>query len=462
MSRRGRRATSGEGPEDAAARRLRRWLGAAGAQLSEDALARVMLALSVPERTTCDEHWPLWRHRGQEEPASDGFGRDWRVWLMMAGRGFGKTRAGAEWTSARARAMPGARIALIGASVEEVVKVMVEGQSGLIAVAATGETPEWRAAKRELAWPNGATAFAYSGERPEKLRGPEHHFAWCDELAKWGKPQASWDNLMLGLRLGEAPRTLVTTTPRPVAALKAIIGLERTVVTRGRTRDNPYLCAEYKETMALMYGGTRLGRQELDGHLFEDVAGALWSRELIEACRTAPARGRAGMARVVIGVDPPASADGDACGIVACGADASGTCHVLGDHSADGLSPGGWAAKVAAAAESWGADRVVAEANNGGAMVEAVLRNACAAMPVTLVHASDGKSARAEPAATAFEAGRVKIAGRFPALEDQLCGMTIGGLYAGPGRSPDRADAMVWALAELLRGAGPAPAIRLL
>jgi phage terminase large subunit-like protein len=209
-------------------------------------------------------------------------------------------------------------------------------------MAATGETPAWRAATCELARPNGATAFAYSGGPPEKLRGLEH------ELAKWGKPQASWDNLMLGLRLGEASRTLVTTTPRPVAALKAIIGLERTIVTRGRTRDNPYLCAEYKKTMALMYGGTRLRRQELDGHLFEDVAGALWPRELFEQCRTVPAKGGTGMVRVVIGVDPPASADCDACGIVACGADASGTSHVLGDHSVDGLSPDGWAANFEA------------------------------------------------------------------------------------------------------------------
>ncbi|MFC7499396.1 terminase large subunit domain-containing protein [Enterovirga sp. GCM10030262] len=269
---------------------LRRWLEAAGAQLSDAALTRTMLSLSPGERMTLGEHWPLWTNPGQEEPPGD-----WRVWLMMAGRGFGKTRAGAEWVSARARETSGARIALVGASVEEVVKVMVKGQSGLIAVARTGEEPAWLASKGELRWPNGAIGFAYSGARPDKLRGPEHHFAWCDELAKWRQAQASWDTLMMGLRLGEAPRTMVTTTPRPITALKTIIGLERTVTTGGRTADNPHLPEDYQLGMARMYGGSRLGRQELDGHLFEDAAGALWTRALIEASRQSgsPARGGA-------------------------------------------------------------------------------------------------------------------------------------------------------------------------
>jgi phage terminase large subunit-like protein len=437
---------------------LRRWLRGAARQLPEPVLRRTMLRLSPGDRMTLWEHWPAWVHRGQEEPTSD-----WRVWLMKAGRGFGKTRTGAEWVSARARENPGARIALVGATLDEVVKVMVRGQSGLIAVARTGEEPVWSAGKSELVWPNRAMAFAYSGERPDRLRGPEHHFAWCDELAKWRRAQECWDNLMMGLRLGEAPRTIVTTTPRPLAALKAIIGAERTEVTDGRTADNPHLPEDYRASMKRLYGGTRLGRQELDGHLFDDVAGALWTRELIEASRQSGTLAREEMRRVVIGVDPPASADGDACGIVACGLGHDGIGYVLGDHSVGGLSPGGWAAKVAAAAQIWGAHRVVAEANNGGAMVEAVLKGACVTLPVKLVHAADSKAARAEPVAALFESGMARIAGRFAGLEDQLCGLVSAGGYAGPGRSPDRADAMIWAMTELLLGKmAPEPRVRLL
>ena len=422
---------------------LRRWLNAAARQLPDPVLARFVRRLAPGERITADEHWPLWRLPRQQEPAGD-----WRVWVMMAGRGFGKTRTGAEWISRLAREHPGARIALVGATMREVAGVMIEGQSGLIAVARTGERPEWRSARGELLFPSGAVAFAYSGERPDRLRGPEHHFAWCDELAKWRYAQAAWDNLMLGLRLGDAPRTLVTTTPRPVPALRAIIGLERSVLTRGRTADNPHLPSDFKEAVKAAYGGTRLGRQELDGELIEDLEGALWTRDLIEACRVAPpARER--LRRVVIGVDPPASERGDACGIAACGIDEDGTVYVLGDHSAGGLSPQAWAARVAGAMEAWRADRVVAEANNGGRMVEEVLRGAALAMPVKLVHAAVGKTARAEPVAALFESGRAKLAGRFAALEDELCGLCPGGRYAGPGRSPDRADACVWALSEL-------------
>ncbi len=428
-------------------RELRRWLAAAGEQLPEPVLMRTLGSLSVSERMSLDEDWPIWTHKGQEEPPGD-----WRVWLMMAGRGFGKTRAGAEWLSARARENPGARLAIVGATLDEVAGVMVHGQSGLIAVARTGERPSWIATRRELVWPNRSIAFAYSGGRPDKLRGPEHHFAWCDELAKWRRPQESWDNLMMGLRLGDTPRTMVTTTPRPIGTLRAIIGLERTRVTGGRTADNPHLPGEHLAAVASAYAGTRLGRQELDGHLFEDVAGALWTRELIERSRHGGALPRDDLRRVVIGIDPPASADGDACGIVACGLGRDGVGYVLGDHSVEGLSPHGWAAKAAAAAAAWGADRVVAEANNGGQMVEAVLKSASMTLPVKLVHASDSKSARAEPVATLFEAGMARLAGRFPELEDQLCGLTIGGGYEGPGRSPDRADACVWAMTELLLG----------
>jgi phage terminase large subunit-like protein len=402
--------------------------------------------------------WEAWRHEGQAEPPGD-----WRVWVMTAGRGFGKTRAGAEWVSAFARAHPGARIALVAATPDEARRVMVEGVSGLIAVARPGEPIEWEPSRRRLRFASGAEAALFSGANPEGLRGPEHHIAWCDELAKWRRAQEAWANLQLGLRLGERPRTLVTTTPRPVPALKALLGEDGVVRTSGASRANPFTSRAFLEAMERIYGGTRLGRQELEGELIEDLEGALWTRELIEAARTAGPVARAGLRRVVVGVDPPAGSDGDACGIVVCGVGETEPGFVLADLSAQGLSPEGWARKVAAAAEAWSAHRIVAEANNGGRMVESVLRGAGLPLPVKRVHASDGKAARAEPVATLFESGRARFAGRFPELEDELAGLTRGGGYQGPGRSPDRADAMVWAMSELMLGpAPPEPRIRTL
>ena len=456
-------------------RELRRWLEAARRQLSEAELLSLVAALGAGERAELEGCFGLWVHSaGQVEP--DG---EWRVWLLQAGRGFGKTRAGAEWVWARIRETPGARIALVGANIDDVVKVMIDGPSGLVATARSDEAVRWVASRLRADLPNGAQAFAYSAERPDKLRGPEHHFAWCDELAKWRQAEATWDNLMLGLRLGSAdgagrPRTIVTTTPKPVAALRKIKALAGTVTTRGRTGDNPFLAADFRAAVTEIYGGTRLGRQELDGELIEDLEGALWTRGLVERSRrdspspaafggTLSPEGERGWARIVVGVDPPAGVDGDECGIVVCGLGADALGYVLADCSAGGLSPDGWARKVAAAAEAWGADRVVAEANNGGRMVETVLRGADIGLPVRLVHASQGKSARAEPVAALFESKRARLAGRFPELEDQLCGLLIGGGYGGPGRSPDRADAMVYALTELMLGKGRGgPSVRAL
>jgi phage terminase large subunit-like protein len=307
---------------------------------------------------------------------------------------------------------------------------------------------------------NGAVGFAYSGERPEKLRGPEHHFAWCDELAKWGRAQETWDNLQPTMRLGERPRLVVTTTPRAIRLMKAIREDAATAVTAGRTGENVHVARAFVEAMERLYGGTRLGRQELEGLLIEDVEGALWSRELIEAARSGTSSREFG--RIVVGVDPPGSSEGT-CGIVVCGVDGDGVGWVLADMSLGGVSPEGWARRVAAAAEAWGAHRVVAEKNNGGAMVESVLRGASVNLPVKLVSASEGKSARAEPVAALFEGGKARIAGAFPELEDEMCGMLTGGGYEGPGRSSDRADAMVWAMTELmLAKERPQPRVRFL
>ena len=421
-----------------------RALLARASELPEAELERFLKGLPGPVlRSVLEGWWAKW-HTGQV-PAK----ADWDVWLLRAGRGFGKTRAGAEWAWARAREAPDVQIALVGANLDDVHKVMVAGPAGLQAVARSGEEARWVASRRRVDFSTGASAFAYSAETPEKLRGPEHDHAWCDELAKWAHGDRTWDNLVMGLRRGARPRIVITTTPRTIPLMRRIRALPGFTETLGRTRDNRHLATGVRARIEAAYGGTRLGRQELDGILFEDIEGALWTRELIEQSRC-PASGR-DYRRVVVGVDPPLSVEGDSCGIVVCALRADGIAEVVADHSVGGLSPEGWALKAAAAAAAWGAHRVVAEKNNGGLMVASVLRGADVSLPVKLVHAADGKSARAEPVAALFESGRARLAGRFPELEDELCALVLGGGYEGKG-SPDRADAMVWALTELMLG----------
>jgi phage terminase large subunit-like protein len=479
------------------------------ARLSAEQRRQALRTLPASMLRALAEEWWWQAHGGQIEPAACADGTDWRVWAIVAGRGFGKTRAGAEWVWARAREDRHARIALVGATIEEVERVMIRGESGLLALARGHERPKWHTRLGVLLFPSGAQAHAFSAARPEKLRGPQHHFAWCDELAKWPNAEDSWNNLMLGLRLGEQPRTIVTTTPKPVPLLHRILALPRCAATHGRTEDNPNLPGDFVAAMRDMFAGTRLAMQELDGVLLEGFDGALWTREMLERSRSAPAapsprpgedeqaraapgmaanvretaapahgegalapresadavpplsrslaageRGRAAsavepvrFARVVVGLDPPASTGGDACGIVVCGLDEDGIGWVLADLSARGLSPEAWARRVAEAAKLYGARKVVAEKNQGGDMIASVLRAADAALPVRLVPATKSKAVRAEPVALRFETGRARLAGRFPELEDQLCALTWSG-YQGPG-SPDRADAMVWAMTEL-------------
>jgi phage terminase large subunit-like protein len=445
------------GDERALLRAVRRLAGC-------DAAARraIVARLSGAQKRTLDQFWPAWAHDGQTAPAGQ-----CPTWTILAGRGFGKTRAGAEWVSDIARRHgAGTRIALVGATIEDVRKVMVGGESGILAVARTGEAVRFARTEGVVRFASGAEAFAYSGACPDKLRGPQHHFAWCDEIAKWRHAEESWDNLQLGLRLGgegvgAGPRSLVTTTPKAVPMLRRLIA--GGAVTGGRTRDNPHLPPAFVARMEAEYRGTRKGREELDGELIEDVEGALWSRAVIERWREGPppappaTAGGGRYARIVIGVDPPATAHGDACGIVACalGADpktGQAVGYVIGDHTVRGLSPEGWAAKVVAAAEAWGADCVVVECNQGGEMPISVLKTADPELPVRPVRARYGKGDRAEPVAMLFEKGEARFAGTFPELEDELCALTRGGGYAGPGRSPDRADAMVWAMTELMLG----------
>ncbi|VVT00301.1 ATP-binding protein [Sphingomonas sp. EC-HK361] len=420
--------------------------------LPPDERIAAVRAMTAAQRREFLARWEAWAHGGQLAPPGD-----WRVWLIRAGRGFGKTRAGAEWVCEVAQKMPEARIALVGASADDVRQVMIEGPSGVLRVARADQTPTWRATTGEVRWPNGTVARVYSAEAPERLRGPEHHAAWCDELAKWRLGDATWDNLVMTMRLGDRPRVVVTTTPRPTRLMRRIMALPSLVETRGATRDNPHLPDSFVGAMREEYGGTLLGRQELEGELIEEVAGALWTRGLLERCRTCvPAEA----VRTVVGVDPPAGVGGDACGIVAVALGRDGVAYVIEDASVNGATPEGWARAVAACAARVAADRVVAEKNQGGAMVGSVLKAADAGLPLTLVHAAQGKVARAEPVALLYEAGRVRHAGAFPALEDELCGLVAGGSYEGPGRSPDRADALVWAVSELMLGKRSVAAVR--
>lgn len=404
--------------------------------------------------------WSVTSRPSQREPKGE-----WQLWLLCAGRGFGKTRAGAEWVDTIARENPGARIALIGASHDDVRKVMIEGESGIMNLCGLRQRPVYNPALRRLIWPAGAMATCYSAAEPEALRGPQHHFAWADEVARWGasvgdegrRGIAAWDNLMLGLRLGAAPRVLATTTPRAVPLVRALMQTKGAVITGGPTHANATnLPPSFLAAIEANYGGTRLGRQEIGGELIEDIEGALWTRDMLERCRASGDGLEDGdITRIVIGVDPPASQRGDACGIVVAARLNDRRLAVLADASVEQATPERWAAAVAEAARKWRADRVVAEANNGGEMVASVLRSVEPDLPVVLVHASRGKSARAEPVSIAYAQERIIHIGSMARLEDQLCGMLSGGGYAGPGRSPDRADALVWACHALMIGNEP-------
>ncbi len=430
--------------------------------LEDDERFAALAKLSTAERVELRHMWRLWARQAQTAPTSD-----WRVWLIQAGRGFGKTRAGAEWVREIAAANPDARIALLAASLGEGRAIMVEGESGILATSPDDFRPRYESSLGRLTWPSGAQATVYSAGEPESLRGPQHSHAWCDEVAKWdnsnGKALATWDNLLLGLRLGTRPRVLATTTPRAVPLLRRILAEPQLEVTGGASEANTAnLANSFIGDVRRAFGHSLLGRQELDGELIADLPGALWTRALLEACReasTGSPSARPEVVRIVIGVDPPASAGGDACGIVVCALGADGIARVLADCSVEKASPEKWARAVASAAAAWSADRVVAEANQGGAMVASVLRAADVNLPLRLVHASQGKSARAEPIAALYESGKVKHAGMFAALEDQLCGLIAGGGYEGPGRSPDRADALVWALTELMLGRRGVPRV---
>jgi predicted phage terminase large subunit-like protein len=412
---------------------------ASRARTEPEALAREIRRLRPAEALALLHHWPLWARPDQLPPPGA-----WRVWMILAGRGWGKTRTGAEWVRSYAAAHPGCRIALVARTAADVRDVVVEGESGLLRISPESERPTWEPSRRRLTWPNGSQATTYSADVPDQLRGPQHHAAWCDELASWQYPD-TWDQLLFGLRLGDSPRVVVTTTPRPTETVRRILAHPATRVTRGRTRDNAAnLARGVVADLERRFGGTRLGRQELDGEVLDDAPGALWKRPWLDAARVERAPD---LRRIVVAVDPAVSANAtsDETGIVVAGLGYDGRGYVLEDGSGV-YSPEAWAARVAYLFGQHRADKVVAEINNGGDLVEANLRALHRNLPVRKIHAKRGKALRAEPVAALYERGQVSHVGALATLEDQLTGWDPATSHD----SPDRLDALVYALSELM------------
>ncbi len=400
--------------------------------------------------------WPQWARVDQLPPVGD----KWRRWLILGGRGSGKTRSGAEWVRAIAQGEWGERakhIALIAPTLAEARLVMIEGQSGILSVHGRDDQPHYEPSKRLITWPNGSIAQVFSAEDYDSLRGPQFDAAWCDELAKWKHADAAWNMLQFALRLGENPVTVITTTPRAIPLLKRLLADAGTVTTRSKTSDNSQnLAKPFLDEVLARYGGTRLGRQELDGEVIDDDPNALFKRDMIEEHRLGIAPE---LKRIVVAVDPPAGfgKSSNACGIVCVGLGIDGRAYVLDDASVQGLRPAKWAVQVVALYHARKADRVVAEINQGGAMVEQVLRDVDEDISFRAVHATRGKKARAEPVAALYEQGRVSHVGTFAELEDEMCNVIGEG-----GKSPDRLDALVWAITDLLLKRRVEPRVRML
>jgi phage terminase large subunit-like protein len=458
------------------------------------AVERFTRALSAEEAEFLQHDWQLWARDDQLPPAFSQCGVPWTTWLILGGRGAGKTRAGAEWVRGLALGRPPfaeapiERIALIGETLGDARSVMVDGPSGLLAIHPSGERPVYNASRRELTWPNGAMAQLFSADDPESLRGPQFGAAWADELAKWRYAQATWDMLQFCLRLGDNPRQAVTTTPRSIPLLKRLIADPSVAISRARTEANATnLAPSFLSAIVGSYQGTRLGRQELDGELIEDRPDALWQRDLIEQIRV---REAPPLETIVVAVDPPVTSGprADACGIVAAGRSEDGRAYVLADATVQGVQPLDWALAAVSLYESLQADCIVAEVNQGGELVAEMLRQVApniaqsgkvgtgfpaklndgkqmfapgisgANIPIRMVRATRGKYLRASPVASLYRRGLVFHAGVWPELEDQMCDFAQGGL--SDGSSPDRLDALVWALTELVLNRDPGPRIR--
>lgn len=408
----------------------------------------MLSSLSPEEMNRLNHDWGFWARPNQTPPEGD-----WNTWVVLAGRGFGKTRMGSEWIRKLAHDNPGCRIALVAETAADARDVMIKGDSGLLSVDPTLNEDCWSPTNRCLSWPNGSKAYTYNGTTPDQLRGPQHHFAWVDELAKFEYMQDAWDQLMFGLRLGEHPQVLVTTTPRPLPLIKKLVEAEDTVVTRGSTLDNAINLAD-NTVRALYdrYAGTRLGRQELEGEILGDIPGALWRREDIDSTRLKEAP--EDLIKVYVAVDPATSSDerSDENGIVVVGLardkDGYARGYILEDGSLKG-TPEDWAKRAVTLYRKWSADKIIAEKNQGGLMVESVIKAQDRSVPVKLVHASRGKVIRAEPISALYEQGRVHHVGMFPELEDQMCSFSVDNVRNHSTGSPDRVDALVWGLTEI-------------
>jgi predicted phage terminase large subunit-like protein len=393
--------------------------------------------------------WNEWARDSQRRPEGE-----WANWLILAGRGFGKTRTGAETVRHWVGDFP--FVNLIGATADDARDIMIEGESGLLAICPRYERPRYLPSKRRLDWPNGARSLIFTADEPERLRGKQHMKLWCDELCSWRYPEA-FEQAMLGLRLGALPQAIVTTTPRPVRLLKELMADAGTVTTRGSTYENrAQLSPGFYSRIISRYEGTRLGRQELNAELLEDVEGALWSNSLIEASRVTLAPE---MSRIVVAVDPAVTTgeDADETGIIVAGRGVDGHAYVLRDLSCR-LSPHGWAERAVQAYREFRADRIIAEVNNGGDLVENVIRVIDRYVPYRAVHASRGKAKRAEPVSALYEQKRVHHVGVFADLETQMCSFVPDNLEG----SPDRVDALVWALTDLMVDREVMPNIRFL
>lgn len=394
-----------------------------------------LLATLTPKQANAFLYdWLFWARPDQIAPPGD-----WFVWVILAGRGWGKTRTGAEQTRRWVKDCP--LVSLIGATADDARDIMIEGESGIMNICPNWDRPKYVKSERRLDWPNGAKSLIFTADEPERLRGKQHQKVWGDEVGSWRYPE-SWTQAMMGLRLGTAPQAIVTTTPRPIKIIRDLIADTRNIVTRGTTYDNrSNLAPGFFDYVITKYEGTRLGRQELNAELLDDVPGALWQRNQIEALRVMQ---HPELIRIVVGVDPEATSGEDSAetGIIVAGLGADGYGYILADSSVRD-TPGGWARAAVTAYHLYQADRIIGEVNNGGEMVGYTIMTIDPRVAYKAVHASRGKQARAEPVASLYEQGRIKHVGAFPELEDQMCSWTPGDT------SPDRLDALVWALTEL-------------
>jgi phage terminase large subunit-like protein len=409
--------------------------------------------LDADELESLKTLWPFWARAEQLIPPGD-----WVYWLPLAGRGWGKTRTGAETVRHWAHEFP--LVNLIGATADDVRDVMVEGESGVLAVCPRDERPRYVAHKRRLEWPNGAKSLLFSAEEPERLRGKQHMKLWADELAAWRYPDA-WDQAVFGLRLGDRPQAIITTTPRPTKLMRDLLADPLTFSTQHSTYENIGNLAEsFLERVVRKYEGTRLGRQELHAQMLLDVPGALWTRETIEAAHVGK-EDIPKLGRIVVALDPPVTSgeSADECGMIVAGLATDRRVFILADLSRQGETPLGWVMRALTAMKDYGANCLVAEVNNGGEMIETMIRQVDANVAFRAVRASRGKFTRAEPVAALYEQGRVRHCGLFARLEDQMCLMTPDFDRGRAGFSPDRVDALVWAVSSLVFDQGEGAAV---